>query len=442
MKFGPKRRIAADANPNQLTVADADARELTDLRGIVAALDRSQARIEFEVDGTILRANENFLKTLGYRAQDVERKHHRMFVDPAYAKSPAYAKFWDELASGTFQSSEFQRFGRNNKEVWIRATYNPVVDADGKVTKVIKFASDITQKKKAAIDAVNRTQATIEFTPDGTIVTANANFSAAMGYSLDEIRGKHHRMFCEPDWVNSEDYEAFWTALGNGQFQQGQYQRVAAEGREVLLQATYNPEFDERGNVEKVVKYATDITAEIAAREQTASVAKFIAHNMREMDQAISEITRNVTRTAGISTQADTDAQQAAEIVERLNSNSDSIDSVVSMIRDLAEQTNLLALNATIEAARAGDMGKGFAVVASEIKTLASETAKATESIGASVRKIHDDIAAAVASIDGIATGVSEVNQSTSIVAAAVEEQSVLMQGMSTRADELLESTQ
>ena len=418
--------------------AAASQQELHDLRGIYSALDKSQAIIEFEPDGTILGANSNFLQCTGYTESEIVGQHHRMFCDSQYTQSPEYAEFWQSLARGEFKSSEYRRFAKGSKEIWIQATYNPVHDESGRVVKVVKFAVDITAKKTAAVDAINKTQATIEFKPDGTIVTANDNFCQAMGYSLSEIQGQHHRMFCDPTWAASEEYRQFWRALGKGQFQQGEYQRFGRGKKEVWIQATYNPEFDASGNVERVVKYATDITEAVQNRGRTATVGNSIARNVQEMEQALQEISTSVSKNASLASQASRNANTAADMVEKLNANSDSIGTVVSLIKDLAEQTNLLALNATIEAARAGESGKGFAVVASEVKGLANQTAQATGSIGQSIQEIQENIVAVVDSIKEITTGVTEVSSNTNTVAAAVEEQTVLMSGLSSTANELL----
>lgn len=439
-----KNRIFAANNEREQNVAvldppsDAQDSELSNRSQVYNALNRSQAIIEFDLTGKILNANQNFLSCVGYSLDEIRGQHHRIFVDPHYAQSPEYLGFWDALAKGEFQSSEYQRFGKNKKEIWIQATYNPVRDDDGKVYKVIKFAVDISAKKLAAIDAINKTQACIEFRPDGTILTANQKFCDAMGYTLDEVRGHHHRMFCDPEWANSSDYIAFWNALSRGQFQQDEYKRIAKGKREIWLQATYNPVFDAKGNVEKVVKYATDITQQIDNKRQASNVGSSIAASVTEMAQAIDEISRNIAQTASLAQTATVDANSATQCVEELNSNSKSIGKVVGVIQDLAEQTNLLALNATIEAARAGEAGRGFAVVATEVKQLATQTAKATNSIETNVADIQSNIEHVVRSIKGIADGVSEVSTNTTTAAAAVEEQSVLMSGLSSTAQKLL----
>ncbi|CDG83056.1 methyl-accepting chemotaxis protein [Janthinobacterium agaricidamnosum] len=237
-----------------------------DLQAINAALNRVQALIEFELDGTILHANENFLRLLGYTLDEVQGKHHAIFCDPAYARSSEYREFWAKLARGEFEHADFKRITKDGREVWIDASYNPVFDADGKPYKVIKFASDITASKQKNADyegkmnAIGKSQAVIEFNLDGTILSANDNFLKSVGYTLEEIKGRHHRIFCDPDYVKTEEYADFWQKLGAGEYESGEYKRLTKDGREIWLNATYNPIFDANGKPLKVVKFATDIT--------------------------------------------------------------------------------------------------------------------------------------------------------------------------------------
>jgi len=235
-------------------------------RSKVDAIMRSQAVIEFSLDGTILTANQNFLSALGYQLDEIVGKHHRMFVDPSYAASADYGRFWQELGQGKFQASEYRRIAKGGKEIWIQASYNPVFDRAGKPIKVIKFATDITEQKNGAADhagqvaAISRAQAVIEFQLDGTIITANENFLAVLGYRLDEIAGRHHRMFVEPGQAASRDYEEFWRKLRNGEFVAGEFLRIAKGGKEIWIQASYNPVLNADGKPVKIVKFATDIT--------------------------------------------------------------------------------------------------------------------------------------------------------------------------------------
>lgn len=238
-----------------------------DLLAINTALNRAQAVIEFELDGTILHANDNFLRMLGYGLAEVQGRHHAMFCDAGYAKTPAYRQFWAGLARGESDQGEYKRLTKEGKEVWINASYNPIFDADGKPYKVIKFATDITASKRrnadyeGRMDAISKAQAVIEFGLDGTILGANDNFLKCVGYTLEEIEGRHHRIFCAADYAQSEQYAQFWKKLGRGEFDAGEYKRVARDGREIWLSASYNPIFDTEGRPFKVVKFASDITA-------------------------------------------------------------------------------------------------------------------------------------------------------------------------------------
>ena len=241
-------------------------RQNNELRATFAAIERSQAVIEFEVDGTIIRANENFLNAMGYAEHEVIGQHHSMFASASYRKSSEYQAFWQRLRNGEFFADEFQRFGKNEKEIWIQATYNPIKDEAGQVYKVIKFATDITDQKIKAVDsqgqieAISKSQAVIEFHPDGTIITANDNFLSAMGYSLSEIQGQHHEIFVEEGYRNSQEYREFWLKLKQGEYESGEFKRFAKDGSEVWINASYNPIFDLNGKPFKVVKYASDIT--------------------------------------------------------------------------------------------------------------------------------------------------------------------------------------
>jgi methyl-accepting chemotaxis protein len=249
----------------ELTCIDQETRLATAM-SVLDAINRVQAVIEFALDGTILHANTNFLAAIGYTLDEVVGQHHRMFVDPDYAASLEYAEFWKHLTNGEFHSGEFKRKAKGGRDIWIAASYNPVLGPDGKPAKVIKFATDITAQKLAAAefkgkrDAVNRVQAIIEFDLHGKVLTANDNFLNVMGYALDEVQGQHHRMFCDTAFVHSLEYQAFWERLGRGEFNAGEYRRITKSGKDVWILASYNPIFDAEGNPVKVVKFATDIT--------------------------------------------------------------------------------------------------------------------------------------------------------------------------------------
>ncbi|MBN9000871.1 MAG: PAS domain-containing protein, partial [Rhizobiales bacterium] len=253
-------------------------RRPNDLASKFAALDKSQAIIEFDPEGTILAANENFLSVIGYRLDEIRGKHHSMFVDPAERDSGVYREFWAALKRGEFQSREFKRIAKGGREIWIQASYNPLLNGKGKPFKVVKFATDITAQKlrnveyEEQIKAIEKSQAVIRFTPDGTILDANENFLGALGYDLAEIRGKHHSMFVEPAERDQPAYRAFWESLQRGEYQAAEYKRIGKGGKAVWIQASYNPISDGNGRIVKVVKFATDITAQVEDRLRRAKV--------------------------------------------------------------------------------------------------------------------------------------------------------------------------
>ena len=243
---------------------------------VLQAFHRSQAIISFSPDGTILEANENFCRALGYEEKEIVGRHHRTFVDANEASSDAYKQFWNRLSSGEFDQGQYKRISKSGQEVWIEASYNPVLRG-GKVIKIVKIASDITASKHASIDsngkiaALSRAQAIIEFTPKGEILTANDNFLSTLGYSLSEIIGRHHRMFCEQDYVASPQYQDFWSRLAAGEYFNDEFKRMTKDGSEIFIQATYNPIMDEDGKVVKIVKFATDVTGRVRALREIAS---------------------------------------------------------------------------------------------------------------------------------------------------------------------------
>ncbi|MFG1993851.1 PAS domain-containing protein [Actinoplanes sp. NPDC048988] len=243
-------------------------RATADAQGKIQAISRSQAVIEFDLDGHVLDANENFLAVVGYRADEVIGRHHRMFVSAETAESAEYAEFWRRLRQGEFVSGEFHRYGKDGRDVWLQATYNPILGLDGKPWKVVKFASDVTEAKarnadfEGKVTAIRRSQAVIEFDLAGTVLEANDMFLELMGYRLEEIRGRHHRMFVADDEAAGPEYRSFWEMLARGEFHSAEYRRIAKDGSEVWIRATYNPILDADGKPVKVVKFANDVTAE------------------------------------------------------------------------------------------------------------------------------------------------------------------------------------
>lgn len=262
----------------------------SDSTAVLAAMDRSQAIIQFDLTGKILDANANFCTALGYDLKEIVGQHHRMFVEPAEANSADYRDFWARLAQGEYDSRQYKRLGKGGKEIWIEASYNPVMRG-GKPYKVVKFATDITAMRQKAVEdagkleAISKSQAMIEFSPDGTILTANENFCATLNYHLSEIQGRHHRMFCDPKYIETQDYRTFWQRLANGEFIANEFVRYGKGGKEVWIQAAYNPIVDIHGKVFKVVKFATDVSERMGAVTALAAGLRKLADG--DLDQNI-----------------------------------------------------------------------------------------------------------------------------------------------------------
>jgi methyl-accepting chemotaxis protein len=407
----------------------------------IAAVNRAQAVIEFNLDGTIVTANENFLDTMGYSISEIQGKHHSMFVPPAERDSAAYREFWAALNRGEHQAAEYKRIAKGGKEVWVLASYNPILDESDKPFGVVKFATDITsQKLKNAdfagqLDAIGKSQAVIEFNMDGTIINANDNFLKALGYSPGEIKGKHHSMFVEPTERDSAAYREFWANLNRGQFQSGEYKRIGRNGKEVYIQASYNAIFDLNGKPFKVVKYASDVTKQVLSRmanERVRGMMESVAAGSEELNASVREIAEAMTKSRETAMGAVERVGAADAQALRLSDAAQSMSGIVDLINNITGQINLLALNATIESARAGEAGRGFAVVASEVKSLANQAKRATDKIGqeiGSLNNISTDVVSALNQIKQAITSVSEYVTST---AAAIEEQSTVTGEMST----------
>jgi len=380
-----------------------------DLRGQVAAIGKSQAVIEFGLDGTILEANDNFLKAVGYTLQEIRGQHHRLFVDPAQRESAEYRAFWAKLGRGEYDAGEYRRIGKGGREIWLQATYNPIFDRLGRATKVIKYANDITAAKARRADAegklaaIDKAQAVIEFDLDGTVRTANENFLRTLGYTLEEVRGQHHRMFVDPVYRDSDEYRAFWAKLGRGEYDSAQYKRIAKGGREVWIQASYNPILDATGRPVKVVKYATDITEQVKFAHQlrnavaeTEAAVNAAAQgdltkriNVADKSGELAKLSKSVNALIDVVTELVRQIQDAAERVEggakeissgnhhlsqRTSEQAASLEETASSMEEMASTVKQTAANAAqanqLAIAACSKAEAGGAVVGSAVKAM------------------------------------------------------------------------
>jgi len=373
---------------------------------LLDAISRSMASIEFDLNGVVLNANDNFFKTMRYRPEQVIGKEHRIFCPPEYARSNEYTQLWSRLRNGEFVSATFQRVAGDGSTVWLEASYNPVRDANGKVEKVVKYAVDVTAKLQAEsetrnkLQAIDRAMAVIEFDLDGRIIAANDNLLRLMGYSRQELLGKNHRLLCPAELTSSADYKDFWKRLNKGEFFSGQFRRVGKHGQTLWLEATYNPVYDACGKLSKVVKFASDVTARIEKHEQDAHSAAQAYHISVQTQKVAEQGTQVIQQAASEMRQISRNIDDSSRIIGQLGERSEQITTIVNTIHSIADQTNLLALNAAIEAARAGDQGRGFAVVADEVRQLAGRTSRSTQEISEMIQLIQNETRQAIVSMD------------------------------------------
>ncbi|MEO8490132.1 PAS domain-containing methyl-accepting chemotaxis protein [Pseudomonas sp.] len=396
---------------------------LTEANAKIAAIGRSMAMIEFDRNGVILDANDNFCNAMGYNVEEIRGQHHRIFCDEAYTQTEAYTTLWRDLARGESLSGTFTRLNKRGEEVWLEASYMPVLDSNHQVQSVIKVASDISARvhheheNQSLIDAISRSMAVIEFSPQGQILNANDNFLRTVQYSREEIIGQHHSLFCPRAEVESPAYKEFWASLNRGEYHSHRFERKNKYGKTLFLEASYNPIFDASGRLYKVVKFASDITDQVTTLRTAADSAHATSVQNDACARKGSEV---VQQTVQIIEEISHDLNEAAQSIDAVSKQSDIIGSMVQTIRSIAEQTNMLALNAAIEAARAGEHGRGFAVVADEVRSLAARTSQATVEIVDVVRRNHDLSVSAVSSMQSSLTrtglGVELANEAGQVI--------------------------
>ncbi len=380
--------------------------ELMSIEQVKNSLDSEMLVLQLDPQGRIETVNGNFETEMLYRAEQLIGRNIEDIVPAHVKKLDFYQRMKTAITRGEHLNGAFRLLRGNGEEAWLRSILQPVKNSDGQIKYFTLHSSDLTRtietsrEHESLIKALMRSTAVIEFNLDGQVLTANDRFLQGMGYSLEQVRGKHHRIFCDPEEANSPEYKAFWEKLRRGEFVAERFKRVDAHGRTVWLEASYNPIIDAHDVLYKVVKFATVITDQVNQELAVAQAADIAYNTSLETDNCARKATEVVTQTVDVMRGLEGSMQDAADGIQALDKQSKVIGAIIKTISDIAGQTNLLALNAAIEAARAGEQGRGFAVVADEVRQLASRTSSATEEIAKVVQQNEQLAQAAVDIID------------------------------------------
>ncbi|MDX2345784.1 MAG: PAS domain S-box protein [Legionella sp.] len=369
---------------------------LLDVEGQLSAINKSQALIEFDMDGLILDANQNFLDLMGYTLAEIKGKHHSIFVEEGYKASPEYKAFWETLNRGEFETAEFKRIAKGGKEVWIQASYNPILDLNGKPFKVLKVASDVTQRKLDAanfegqLSAINKSQAVIEFDMDGLILDANQNFLDLMGYTLAEVKGKHHSIFVEEDYSSSPAYKAFWEKLNRGEFEAAEFKRIAKGGKEVWIQASYNPILDLNGKPFKVVKFAADVSDKKEAETKVATLAHELQERIKQYGDFIEQVAAgDLTHRLDVSGEDDL-SMLGKHLDEMTQGLAGIAGNIITVSHDIAGSMDKLNETAASQASSAAEQATAVTEIGSiveEITQTSQQTLEKATTLGESAEK-------------------------------------------------------
>jgi methyl-accepting chemotaxis protein len=425
MIFSRKMKEKIESLTAKLNLATAD----------LGAIDKYVAVIEFNPDGYVTKSNALFNAMMRVQQDSIVGLHHSIFCNKDYVNSREYGQFWQRLKQGECFDGQFQRIRGDGQIAWLEASYFPVRNSQGIVDKVIKIASDVTatkielDAKNAVYDAINRSMAVIHFDPQGNVLETNTNFQQVIGYSATELIGRPHRMFCDEEFYKNNS--RFWSDLAAGQHKSGRFKRYAKSGETVWIEATYNPIFDEHGQVVRIIKFASDITKAVSKEDSVRHAADMAGNTSEETSVIVATGVEKLQETVSVTTTMLNNIGSAYQQAETLTSHAKNIGAIVSTIRSIAEQTNLLALNAAIEAARAGEMGRGFAVVADEVRSLASRTANSTS-------EIATVISATQQIVDSMMKVITEVNQSAQQVNERIGEVENVMSDIKAGADNVV----